>query len=101
MSREAGAFDAIICSHFARGGAGARALAEAVERAAQQPHDFRFLYDVTLPIVEKIRIIAREIYGAQDVSLTEQAQAQVDRYTAQVGQLSSARGGGRTLHWPA
>ncbi|XP_043221374.1 C-1-tetrahydrofolate synthase, cytoplasmic-like [Amphibalanus amphitrite] len=83
LCRAAGAADAVICSHFAQGGAGARRLAEAVETACQQPSSFRFLYDLTLPIVDKIRIIAREIYGADDVELSEEAAAQVERYTRQ------------------
>lgn len=37
-----------------------------------------------LPIVEKIRIIAQKVYGAQDIELSPAAQSQVDRYTRQV-----------------
>ncbi|KFP30575.1 hypothetical protein N325_04138, partial [Colius striatus] len=36
-----------------------------------------------LPIVEKIRIIAQKVYGAQDIELSPAAQSQVDRYTRQ------------------
>ncbi|KFV98987.1 hypothetical protein N326_13412, partial [Eurypyga helias] len=36
-----------------------------------------------LPIVEKIRIIAQKVYGAQDIELSPAAQAQVNRYTRQ------------------
>jgi formyltetrahydrofolate synthetase len=50
IAREAGAFDAIACSHFARGGEGAKELAEAVERACQQPKNFQFLYDLEVCI---------------------------------------------------
>lgn len=46
LSREAGAFDAVKCSHWAHGGAGAVKLAEAVEKAAGQSSNFKFLYDV-------------------------------------------------------
>ena len=46
IARQAGAFDAIACSHFARGGEGAKELAEAVETACQQPKNFQFLYDL-------------------------------------------------------
>lgn len=46
MAREAGAFDAIICNHWAFGGAGASDLAEAVEKATSQPSNFKFLYDL-------------------------------------------------------
>lgn len=37
-----------------------------------------------LPIVEKIRIIAQKVYGAQDIELSPIAQSQVDRYSRQV-----------------
>ena len=42
----AGAYDAVICSHWAQGGAGAVALAEAVSRASTQKSDFQFLYEL-------------------------------------------------------
>lgn len=37
-----------------------------------------------LPIEDKIRIIAQEIYGADGIELTPEAQAQIDRYKKQV-----------------
>lgn len=46
IARSSGAFDAVICNHWAKGGAGAVELAEAVQRAAEQPSNFQFLYDV-------------------------------------------------------
>lgn len=41
---DAGAFDAVVASHWADGGAGAKDLAEAVVKAAAQPVDFKLLY---------------------------------------------------------
>ena len=46
LAKESGAFDAVICSHWAKGGAGAAELAEAIERATQAPSNFKFLYDI-------------------------------------------------------
>jgi len=43
---EAGAFSAVVSSHWAEGGAGARQLADAVMTAAKQPSQFQFLYDL-------------------------------------------------------
>ena len=84
---QAGAFDAVSSNHWADGGLGAIPLAEAVVKASsvhEGPNpDFRFLYDVDLPIVEKIRVICKEIYGAADISLSEQALNKVRVYTAQ------------------
>ncbi|XP_028918599.1 C-1-tetrahydrofolate synthase, cytoplasmic isoform X1 [Ornithorhynchus anatinus] len=83
LSKEAGAYDAVKCTHWAEGGKGAVALAQAVERASRSPSDFRLLYDVELPVVEKIRIIAQKIYGASDIELLPEAQHKVDVYTKQ------------------
>lgn len=46
MAKEAGAFDAVECTHWAEGGKGALALAQAVQTASQTPTNFRFLYNV-------------------------------------------------------
>ncbi|KAJ6650333.1 hypothetical protein lerEdw1_013384 [Lerista edwardsae] len=46
MAKEAGAFDAVKCTHWADGGKGSVALAEAVQKASQAPSHFKFLYDV-------------------------------------------------------
>ena len=45
-ARAAGAFDAVVCNHWALGGAGAKALADAVQKASEQPSDFKFLYSL-------------------------------------------------------
>ncbi len=43
LARENGAFDAVLCSHWAHGGPGAKALAEAVERACNSPSNFKYV----------------------------------------------------------
>ncbi|MCU0521566.1 MAG: formate--tetrahydrofolate ligase, partial [Anaerolineae bacterium] len=78
----AGAFDAVVAQHWAEGGTGAVALAEAVARATEEPADFRFLYDVELPIKDKVEILAREIYGADSVEYSPEAEGRVELYTA-------------------
>ncbi|CAO2586662.1 C-1-tetrahydrofolate synthase, cytoplasmic [Lemmus lemmus] len=83
LSREHGAFDAVKCTHWAEGGRGALALAQAVQRASQAPSSFRLLYDLKLPIEDKIRIIAQKIYGADDVELLPEAQNKAEVYTKQ------------------
>ncbi|XP_067848210.1 C-1-tetrahydrofolate synthase, cytoplasmic isoform X2 [Heptranchias perlo] len=82
-AKEVGAFDAVKCTHWAEGGQGALELAKAVQRASQQESDFKFLYALELPIVDKIRIIAKKIYGAADVELSPEAQHKVEVYTKQ------------------
>ena len=50
VARECGAHDAIICNHWARVGAGAIDLANAVDRACNQPAEFKFLYDLNVSL---------------------------------------------------
>ncbi|XP_065536638.1 monofunctional C1-tetrahydrofolate synthase, mitochondrial isoform X5 [Lathamus discolor] len=83
IAKQSGAFDAVPCNHWSAGGGGAVKLAQAVEKAARQKTSFKYLYSLELPIVEKIRIIAQKVYGAQDIELSPAAQSQVDRYTRQ------------------
>jgi methylenetetrahydrofolate dehydrogenase (NADP+)/methenyltetrahydrofolate cyclohydrolase/formyltetrahydrofolate synthetase len=78
-----GADAAEISNHWAEGGAGARALAEAVVATCEGPSAFKFLYDLKLPIEEKISIISKEIYGADGIKLSELAQKQVEVYRQQ------------------
>ena len=59
---------------FAKGGEGGTDLAEKVCRTIENNKaDFRYLYDEKLPIREKIEIIAKEIYRADGVNYTTQA----------------------------
>ncbi len=82
VSREAGAEDAVATSHWMDGGAGSVDLGEAVIAACQKPSNFDFLYPLTGPTIkEKIETIAREIYGAEGVEFSPQAEAKVDLYT--------------------
>ncbi|XP_074944041.1 monofunctional C1-tetrahydrofolate synthase, mitochondrial isoform X2 [Phalacrocorax aristotelis] len=83
IAKQSGAFDAVPCSHWSAGGRGAVKLAQAVEKAANQKNSFKYLYSLELPIVEKIRIVAQKVYGAQDIELSPTAQSQVDCYTRQ------------------
>ncbi|MFO3796135.1 MAG: formate--tetrahydrofolate ligase [Anaerolineales bacterium] len=78
---EAGAVDAVVCTHWMDGGAGAKALAAAVVKASQLPSNFRFLYPLDLPIKEKIEIICREIYGADGVDFLPEAEKKIEAYT--------------------
>ncbi len=78
---EAGAMDAVVCTHWMDGGKGALALAEAVVRAAEQPSNFRFLYPLEWPIKDKIETIAREIYRADGVDYTPEAEAKIEQFT--------------------
>ncbi|CAG0917316.1 unnamed protein product [Notodromas monacha] len=82
-SLNAGAVEAVVCKHWALGGEGAVDLAKAVEKACQLPSNFKFLYDLDVGIAEKIEKIAKEIYGADGIELSDEAQIKIDRYTRQ------------------
>ena len=61
-----------------KGGEGGVRLAERVLHTLETKESrFCPLYDVTLPVPEKIEIIAKEIYGAKDVSYTGNAEKQI------------------------
>ncbi len=76
-----GAMDAVVSTHWADGGAGAKKLAEAVVKAANKPSKFQFLYPLEDTIKEKIETIAREIYRADGVDYSPEAEEQIARYT--------------------
>ncbi len=78
---EGGADEAVVTTHWADGGAGAVALAEAVVRVAHQPTDFRFLYPLEASIEEKIETICREVYGADGVTYSPEARQKIELYT--------------------
>jgi formyltetrahydrofolate synthetase len=76
----AGAVAAVVADHWARGGAGATDLARAVVEACKRRSVFRFLYPLDWPIAEKIDAIATKVYGADGVSYSDLARAQIERY---------------------
>ena len=77
-----GAMDAVVSTHWADGGKGAKKLAEAVIKAAEKPSRFEFLYPLdTTTIKEKIEKIATAIYRADGVDYSPEAEEQIQRYT--------------------
>jgi formate--tetrahydrofolate ligase len=60
-----------------KGGAGGDALAQNVLEVIDEPQAFKPLYDLELPIEEKIEAIVKEIYGGKGVSFTSKAQKQL------------------------
>ncbi|WP_197076324.1 formate--tetrahydrofolate ligase [Grimontia sp. AD028] len=65
--------------HWAEGGVGAKAVAEAVKTILDgEAPDVQFLYEDDLPIDDKIRKVATSLYGAEDVQFNIAAQKQLD-----------------------
>jgi formate--tetrahydrofolate ligase len=68
----------VVSNHWANGGEGATALAETVRQVADsESSKFSLLYPDDLPLAEKIRTIARGIYGAGDVEIPQTVQARL------------------------
>jgi formate--tetrahydrofolate ligase len=81
IAEENGAL-AAVSQHWLEGGDGAIEFAEAVIEACEEKPDFKFLYDLSMPLRERIDLIAREVYGADGVTYTPEAQARVDALEA-------------------
>ncbi|KAK6759377.1 hypothetical protein RB195_021143 [Necator americanus] len=79
-----GAKKAVVSSHWAEGGAGSVKLAEAIIDVTSGPNPhFKLLYPLEMSLEDKITKIAREIYGADGIELSEEARKKLDRYTQQ------------------
>jgi formate--tetrahydrofolate ligase len=76
---EAGARDAVVSRHYTEGGAGAADLARAAWSAAQDnAPDFHFLHRDDAPLAQKIEAIATQIYGADGIDLSGEAEQRLD-----------------------
>ena len=65
---------AIVCKHWANGGAGATDLAhEVVDALNQKKSQFKLLYPDNMSLLQKLNVIANKMYGASSVVLSEQA----------------------------
>jgi formate--tetrahydrofolate ligase len=79
IAAEAGARVAVT-RHVAEGGKGALELAALVVEASQEPTSFHYLYDLDLPLVDKIEKVAREIYGADGIDLAPSVAKALKRF---------------------
>jgi formate--tetrahydrofolate ligase len=69
-----------VSRHFSEGGKGAEDLARELVAATSEPSSFRPLYDLSLPLREKIGAIATRVYGADGVDFSPVASAELDRF---------------------
>lgn len=77
--KEKGA-DFAVTKCFAEGGDGGTQLAQKVVDACEKENNFHYLYDLDMPVYEKIETIAKEIYGADGVEYTKEAKASIDEF---------------------
>jgi formate--tetrahydrofolate ligase len=69
------------CNHWAEGGAGTIELAEHVSKLADSGQSqFRPLYDDHLSLWEKVRTVARTIYGADDIIADKKVRSQFEEF---------------------
>jgi formyltetrahydrofolate synthetase len=80
-AQETGAEDAVESTVWMDGDKGGAALAEAVVKACEKPSKFKFLYPDEYSIKEKIEAVATEIYRADGVDYSPQAEAKIKLFT--------------------
>ncbi|MCP3926108.1 MAG: formate--tetrahydrofolate ligase [Desulfobacterales bacterium] len=78
LSEAAGAKVA-LSRHWEQGGEGAKEFAEVVMEACEEKTEFKFLYELDMPIKERIDLIAKEVYGADGVEYSPEANIAIDR----------------------
>lgn len=64
-----------VSKHWQYGGEGALELADAVIDACNETNDFKFLYELDVPLRQRIEMIAKEVYGADGVEYSPDALA--------------------------
>lgn len=69
-----------LSEHWLKGGEGALELADAVIDACNDKVDFKFLYPLEMPLRKRVEIIAKEVYGADGVSWTPEAEAKAKMF---------------------
>ncbi len=68
-----------VSKHWEKGGEGARELAEVVTEACEDTHEFKFLYQEDTPQKKRIELIAKEVYGADSVEYTPEAEEKLKK----------------------
>lgn len=71
-----------LSRHWEKGGDGALEFADAVIDACNEKNNFRFLYELSTPLRQRIELIAKEVYGADGVDYTPEALEKVKKMEA-------------------
>ena len=74
--------NAVLSEVWAKGSEGGTDLAREVVRLCEEPNDFRFSYELTGSIEDKLNQIVRRVYGGKGVVLTQQAKTQAAQLEA-------------------
>ncbi len=68
-----------LSRHWEKGGDGALEFADAVVDACEEETDFKMLYELDMPVKDRIEKVAKEVYGADGVEYSNEANASLDR----------------------
>src|SRR4030066_728824 len=68
-----------LSEHWLKGGDGALGLADVVMEACKDKPNLKFLYPLEMPLRQRVETIAKEVYGADGVSWTPEAEAKAQR----------------------
>jgi len=71
-----------LSRHWEKGGDGALEFADAVIDACNEKNDFKFLYELSTPLRQRIDLIAKEVYGADGVDYAPEAEAKAKKMEA-------------------
>ena len=69
--------EVVLAKHWAQGGAGAADLAHAVVKLCEQPNHFKFLYQDSDSLWDKVQAIATKTYGASSITADAKVRAQI------------------------
>jgi formate--tetrahydrofolate ligase len=72
--------EVILAKHWAEGGPGAQQLAQAVVTMCEAPSQFKFAYEDSDSLWDKINSVAVKIYGASSISADSKVKAQLQQY---------------------
>ena len=72
-------FKVILARHWSEGGKGATELANEVVRMCEEPSNFKFLYQDSDSIWDKMKAIATKIYGASDISASAKVRGEIQK----------------------
>jgi len=71
-----------VSTHWADGGDGALELADVVKEACDEENEFKFLYPNEMKLRDRVNMIAKEVYGADGVSWTPEAEGKAKAFEA-------------------
>ena len=78
-----------VSDHWAKGGEGALELADAVMDACQDEVDFQYLYPLEMKLRDRVELIAKEVYGADGVAWTPEADAKARALEADASMMTT------------